>query len=399
MNFLFIHETEYIEKMIFEYQIIPEILASRGHCVTVIDFPSQWSRTEIKTLYFQSETIEKVGRAKKTGTVTLIRPAFVRVPIISRLSAFFSYFSLIDRVVCDYEIDAVVLFAAPTNGIQTLLATRKHGIPIYFRLLDVLHQLVPHDLLRWPTYLIEKFIYRRADFITAITPRLRDYAVMMGANPEKCVYLPSGSDADLFFYQKKDSSLLAKYNITEDDLVLLFAGTLYNFSGLDKVISDLPQYLQKSPRLKLLIVGAGEQEQQLKTLVRNLCLEKTVIFTGFINYSELPDYINLADICINTFEINKLTNIIFPGKIYQYLACEKPVIATKLQGMLDIFPVNDPISGIHYYETMDEFFSIVFQLNHIRVKDPNPSLQEITNIIESDLLKLISIHSVEGARI
>jgi len=377
--------------MIFEYQIIPEILATRGHRVFVIDYPTDWSKDKAKPLFsMQPEVIRNVSRAKKPGTITLIRPVFIRIPVISRLSAFLSYFSLINTVIDQHQIDVIILLAVPTNGIQTLLAARKKGIPVYFRLLDVLHRLVPHGLLRWPAYLIEKTVYRHVNRLSAITPRLRDYAITMGANPETSSYLPSGSDADLFYYQQKDSVLMRKYGITEDDIVLLFAGTLYNFSGLGKIISALPQELAKEIHLKLLIVGAGEQEGQLKTQVRRLSLEDRVVFTGFVNYPELPRYINLADVCINPFEINQTTNLIFPGKIYQYLACEKPVIASKLQGMLDIFSVNDLESGVYYYDTVEEFFELVHGINRHRVKDPNPSLQEITIVLEEELEDLCS---------
>jgi glycosyltransferase involved in cell wall biosynthesis len=398
MNLLFIHETEYIEKMIFEYQIVPEILASRGHRVFVIDFPSHWSKNKDKIgSWGQPEVLENVGRAKKSGTITLIRPAFLRIPAVSRVTAFFSYFGLIDSTIRKYHIDVIVLFSAPTNGLQTLLVARKHGIPIHFRLLDVLHRLVPSNLLRWPAYLLERIVYKHVQQVTAITPRLRDYAVEMGANPITSRYLPSGSDADLFYYQEKDPVLMKQYGLNFDDLVILFAGTIYHFSGLDKIIAALPQEVKKNPKMKLLIIGAGEQENKLKMLVHSLQLENHVIFTGFINYPELPRYINMADICINPFEINKITNIIFPGKIYQYLACEKPVIATKLQGMLDVFPVNDSSSGIIYYDTVEEFFCLVNKMPQCRMTDPNPSIQDITTIIETDLSALLSAKQGEPA--
>jgi len=398
MNLLFIHETEYIEKMIFEYQIIPEILATKGHRVVVIDFPHyQLNHKKNSPLSQKTEILENVSRAKKAGTVTLVRPAFLRISFLDRFTAFFSYFGLIDSVIKKYNIDGIVLLAAPTNGIQALWVARKHNIPVHFRLLDVLHRLVPIPSLRWLAYLIERFVYPRVDQLTAITPRLRDYAVSMGAKSQTSSYLPSGADTDLFFYQEKDSSLMNKYNISPEDQVLLFAGTIYNFSGLDKIISSLPRALKKNPNLKLLIVGAGEQEPQLKSLVQELRLERSVIFTGFINYPDLPRHVNLADICINPFEINKITNIIFPGKIYQYLACEKPVIATKLQGMLDVFPIDDQNSGIHYYDTVDEFFVLVDSIGRCRVQDPNPSLQKITAAMEEELKKLCARKKGEPA--
>ena len=391
MNLLFIHETEYVDKMIFEYQIIPEILASKNHNVYVIDFPSHW-KTEPIPFWdnLRSKVFPDISRANKTKGVTLIRPGFIRIPGLSRISAFFLYFRLINQTIRQHKINAMILLSAPTNGLQALWAARRNKIPVFFRLLDVLHQLVPSKLLLLPAYWIEKLVYRKVDQLYATSPRLKNYAIHMGADPDKCHYLPSGADHDLFYYQPKDDELLGQLGLSRDNLVLLFAGTLYNFSGLDRIIEAFPRWLTAIPNLILLIIGRGEQEVRLKLRVKNLNLEQSVIFTGFINYSDLPKYINLSDICINPFKINKTTNLIFPGKIYQYLACEKPVIASKLEGMLDIFPCDDPTSHIFYYETVEEFFHLVTSIKRDRFTDPNPSLYKIASRLEQEINKALN---------
>jgi glycosyltransferase involved in cell wall biosynthesis len=112
-------------------------------------------------------------------------------------------------------------------------------------------------------------------------------------------------------------------------------------------------------------------------------LSGIVVLTGFINYSELPKYINLADVCINPFAINKITDIIFPSKLYQYMACEKPVIATRLPGLIDIFPDNGGKNNIYYFDlnNPEEFFHLLRKVGKNRVKDINPSLQEIASVL------------------
>lgn len=396
MNILVVHETEYIDKVIYEYQIIPEILSARGHNVYVIDFPTNWSKFKNHNLFCKSTQYSNISRANKSKGIKLLRPAFVQIPVISRISAFFSYFFLINKAIQEYKISHIILFSVPTNGLQAILLAKYWNIPVLYRSLDVSHQLVPHKILKIPTIFIERFVYRNSDKISAITHKLIDYMVKNGAIPKKCSFLPTGADSDIFYYQPKDKQLLDMYGISKDDLILLFSGTLYHFSGLKEIITAIPSKLSRLPNLKLLLIGNGEQYDELKRLVNSLGLQSQVILTGFLEYSEIPRYINLADICINPFIINDITDIIFPSKIYQYLACEKPVIATKLKGMLDIFPPDSQERGVYYFDTIDNFFDVVSHINKFRVKSLSPSLQEITTIIEQELHSMKTYEEAKG---
>jgi glycosyltransferase involved in cell wall biosynthesis len=388
MNILVVHETEYIDKVIYEYQIIPEILSARGHTVFVIDFPTNWSKAGQNDWFFEGVSYLNVSRANKSNSITLIRPSFIQIPVISRITAFFFYFFLIEKTIREKKITHIILFSVPTNGLQTIMLAKRWHIPVLYRSLDVSHQIVPHPLLRLPTMALEKFVYRYSNRISAITHKLIEYVIKNGAKPENCSFLPTGADADIFYYQPKDEQLLDKHGLSENDLILLFSGTMYHFSGLKEIICAVPSKLSENPNLKFLLVGGGEQYEELKQLVSELGLQDRVILTGFVDYREVPKYINVADICINPFVINDITNIIFPSKVYQYLACEKPVLATKLRGMLDIFPPDDQDRGVHYFDTVNEFFDLVRRIKRVRVKSSSPSLQEITTAIELELLSM-----------
>lgn len=392
MNILVIHEADYINQVIFEYQIIPEILSSKGHRVYVIDFSSKREKKGLSDIFsFKTKYIYNVKKANKKRGITLIRPGMIKIPGFCRLSAFISHFFIIGKVINKHKIDAIILYSVPTNGIQTGFWAKRYNIPVIFRLTDVIHQLVPfpYKLFRLPIHLIEKMIHSMSNEVFAVTPRITKYAIKNGANPKTTTYLPSASDADLFYPKKKNKALLKKYGLSQKDTVILFAGTLYRFSGLDKIISAMPRHLKKLPNLKLVIVGSGEQGTKLQKLIDNLNLKDKVILTGFINYERLANYINLADVCFNSFDINPATNTIFPGKIYQYAACGKPTIATKLQGMTDIFPPKDSKKhGIFYIDTIDEMYQMVPKLVGVNIKDPNPTIQQITDIIEKKLGEL-----------
>ncbi|GAI06769.1 unnamed protein product, partial [marine sediment metagenome] len=115
---------------------------------------------------------------------------------------------------------------------------------------------------------------------------------------------------------------------------------------------QMPSILEEIPEAKLLIVGGGELSEKLERIVVDRALKDKVILTGFQPYEKVPAYINIADICINPFQLNRITKDVLPSKILQYLACGKPVIASLLPGLASIIP--DESCGIKYSKDMRE---------------------------------------------
>ena len=63
-------------------------------------------------------------------------------------------------------------------------------------------------------------------------------------------------------------------------IVLGFIGSFYEYEGLDVLLNALPQALQQVPNLKLLLVGGGPHEAELKRLAAANNIEEPSIFTG-----------------------------------------------------------------------------------------------------------------------
>jgi glycosyltransferase involved in cell wall biosynthesis len=146
--------------------------------------------------------------------------------------------------------------------------------------------------------------------------------------------------------------LRGKLGIAEDDKVIVYVGTLFEFSGLDLYLKQFPAVLKEFPKAKLVIVGGGALLEKLKELVVGLKITGNVILTDFQPFDMMPQYINLADICINPFIVNMTTRDIIPGKVIQYLACAKPVLATPLPGMVSLLPSSE--RGVAY-SSINEF--------------------------------------------
>ncbi len=371
MNILFIHEVDWLRKVVFEIHTLAEYLSLLGHKVYVIDYESMWVSKGPFDLLKPKETID-VARVYPEAPVHLIRPGFIKIPVLSRITAFVSHYFQIEKTIKEKHIEAIVLYSVPTNGLQTLYLAKKYRIPVIFRALDILNQMVRYRVLRWPTRLLETKVYSGADLILTLSPKLSDYVIKLGAPENKVGLLPLGVDIRQFHPSIDSSGLRKKWQIKEDESVIMFMGTLFDFSGLDSFLYHLPEIKKEVPGAKLLIVGDGPQRPKLENIIRELKLEKDVIITGFQPFSAMPVYINMAAIGINPFLITGATRDIFPGKIIQFLACGKVIVATPLPGMKAFLPQDE--CGVVFADNGKDIAREV--VNLLKSPDSRQSLEE-----------------------
>ncbi|MDP3947387.1 MAG: glycosyltransferase, partial [bacterium] len=353
MNILFIHEVDWLNKVVFDIHSLAESLSLLGHQVYAIDYEAAWSRSSFFDLgSLKTREFSGVSRAFSGASVCLRRPGFIKIPGLSRLSAGFTQYLEIQKTIKDKSIDVIVLYGVATNGLQTTCLARKFNIPVVFRSIDILNQLVPYPALRPVTRFLEKRVYSKVDMILTLTPKLSDYVIEKGAERARVKLLPMPVDTGLFHPSTDFGEVRQQWGLNEKDRVILFIGTLFDFSGLDVLIPRFAEVIQQIPPTKLLIVGDGPQRPKLEGIIADGGLQEQVIITGFQPYQTMPRYINLAALCINTFLITEATRDIFPGKIVQYLACGKAVIATALPGMLAVIPGEE--QGVVYTNNVDE---------------------------------------------
>ena len=315
------------------------MLSSFGHNVyaaDIADLSSKEHRFDFGTI--KTKRFDQVKRAHHAMSVTLIRPGSIKIPLLHRVSAFLTHYLSIDKIIRERGIDVIVLYSVPTNGLQTVKLSRLYKIPILFRSIDVLHNLVPNRILRPATQYLEGWVYRNVDRILTLSPTMSEYVIGMGADRSRVDVLPLGVDTNMFHPNLDSLDLKDQLGLDYEDKVILFMGTLFEFSGVDSYLKQFQSVVTEFPTAKLLIVGGGPLLPNLRKLVTDLGLSRSVLLTGFQPFQMMPLYINLADICINPFVINETTRDIMPSKIIQYLACGKPVILTPLPGTVCILP-------------------------------------------------------------
>jgi glycosyltransferase involved in cell wall biosynthesis len=367
LNVLFVVEVDWQKTYVLDVHNLSESLSILGHNVFIIDFPRKQPKRSLFDLgSLRTEELRDVaGRANSKSSVTIVRPGFIRIPMVELASALISHYLAIEMVIKRYKIDAIVLYSVSTNGIQTIRLAKKYGIPVVFRSLDRLHELVPYPygFLSPITFSLETWVYSHVDKILPASPNLSDYTLRMNADKEKIEFLSFGVDMNNFSPFVSSEKLKDILGLAGDDRIIEFVGTLFEFCGLDSYMEQFSQVVAEVPKAKLLIVGDGPLKHNLKELANRFGLEEHVILAGFQPFDIIPQYINLADICISPFPILDVTRDIMPGKIAQYLACGKPVLATPLPGTVSL--ISGPEQGI-VYSDLKEFGKHTVEL----LKDP-----------------------------
>lgn len=156
---------------------------------------------------------------------------------------------------------------------------------------------------------------------------------------KKAIYLPNGTDTSLFSPSKKDKLLNKKYNIQGP--FLLFVGRLTEKKGIEYLIQAMKEVVRVNKSAKLLIVGAGDKEKDLKLLSSNLDLGNNILFTGPIQNKELPRFYASADLFIAPSITTKQGDREgFPTVFIEAMASGTPILTTKIDGIKDII-VNE----------------------------------------------------------
>ncbi|MBD3414377.1 MAG: glycosyltransferase [Candidatus Aminicenantes bacterium] len=109
---------------------------------------------------------------------------------------------------------------------------------------------------------------------------------------------------------------------------LIYHGNMVIHRGLDNLIKAMA--LLKSYDIKLVLLGSGRGLKALKKLASQQGVYPKVLFHPRVPYSRVPEYIQKADAGVLPFPDWPGWNTSSPIKMFEYLACGKPVIATMI---------------------------------------------------------------------
>lgn len=176
-------------------------------------------------------------------------------------------------------------------------------------------------------------VFSVSDFIRT------QYAVGSSLPKKRLVTIFNGIDTDKFSKRMSESDkskLRHQLGLEEDDFVLVFCGRIVPNKGVLELIRALLAIKDKT--VKLVILGSSNfglgDFGEYPGLVKKLAEENKdrIIFTGFVDNSEVYKYHQIADVGV----MPSMHNDPCPLSMFELITSGLPTIATKAGGMPEI---------------------------------------------------------------
>ncbi|MGA2677070.1 MAG: glycosyltransferase family 4 protein [Methanobacterium sp.] len=171
----------------------------------------------------------------------------------------------------------------------------------------------------------EKICYNNADLVGATTKVLaRRISNNYNIKDSKIILIPNGADTETFYHHK-----VSKKN------QIIFLGNIGHAQDLEKYIQAM-KIVTKKIDVKLLIVGDGEKKEELENIVQKQALEDIIEFKGLIPRAKIPELLSESLIGIAPMKKLKSLEYMVPVKVYEYMACELPFLASGMGEIVEL---------------------------------------------------------------
>jgi glycosyltransferase involved in cell wall biosynthesis len=171
--------------------------------------------------------------------------------------------------------------------------------------------------------MIERFLYRHADLITAVTRGFVRHIRSIAPDPARVKWLPNGAATELLDPARKDDTLRDRLNL-DGQFVVTFAGLHGLAQGLDTVLAAAARLVHR-PEIVFLFIGDGPAKP---ALVRNAELRglENVRFLEMVPTADIGPYLTASDALLVPLRSHSIFRSFVPSKLYDFLACARPVL-------------------------------------------------------------------------
>ena len=222
--------------------------------------------------------------------------------------------------VADGHFVTVYGFLAACSGFHPLVVTSWGS--------DLLIQPGRNPLAR----LTARYALRRADSITCLFPIEIAGGLVneLGIDLGKLRMVLLGVNTTEFSPSRRDEGVRPGLGIARSQPVIISTRSLAPLYDIETLIKAMPLVLAEVQQARFVVVGAGNQQDYLQQLARDLAVSNAVTFTGSVPRAELPGYLAAADVYVSTSLSDGASN-----SLLEAMACQLAPVVTDI-------PANRP---------------------------------------------------------
>ncbi len=301
---------------------------SPNHSITVLSINDWWKTSQTDVSQYQAgveDILKNIDiRYFTTGKLSPYLQEVFSVATMNRILAEIDYTSF----------DVHLNYNTLASGYRVARKLKSAGINTVYDIADDLPRMIRNSpqipfMLRPVGGLIGKALVNRniniATKVTSITDSFQDFYHI----PEnKFKLVSNGVDTELF--KSYPSQQLRQSLGINSDFVVGYVGVLREWTDFEPVFTAIKQIDRDRYHIKLLIVGEEGGINRVEHLAEKYQISDRVIFTGTVPYTRVPEYISCMDTCLIPFNSSAVADSAVPLKLFEYMACEKPVICSRM---------------------------------------------------------------------
>jgi PEP-CTERM/exosortase A-associated glycosyltransferase len=274
-----------------------------------------------------------------------------RLPVLNQKDVIDGLARRLGQVIPQIKPDVLHAHSPSLNAIAALRAGKKFGIPVVYEVrafwedAAVDHGTSKENGLRYKlTRALETYALQQADAVTTICEGLRRDILARGIPADKVTVIPNAVDIDKFSTGgAADQQLKSRLGLSGSHLIG-FIGSFYAYEGLDILLRAVPTLTRRLPDLRVLLVGGGPQDAQLRQLANQLRIEDKVVFTGRVPHDQVQKYYDLLDVLVYPRSSMRLTDLVTPLKPLEAMAQGRVLAASDVGGHQEL--IADGKTGV-----------------------------------------------------
>jgi len=171
------------------------------------------------------------------------------------------------------------------------------------------YDLIPYVYLNDEKSFLKKIMVKswvrglkKADRILAISEYTKKDVIQRLNYPKEKVFVAYPAvDHSRYKKLKKDNEIAKKYNINSNFFNIVYVGNEDPRMNMELIIQSIAELKKQNKKIRFIKVGTPNSEGRRKVLlklIKELNLEKEVIFTNYVNEKDVPQLYNLVDVLV-----------------------------------------------------------------------------------------------------
>ena len=178
-----------------------------------------------------------------------------------------------------------------------------------------------------------KAVYRRSQNLVCVDENIQRKLLASGVFPDKVLVIPNGADTSTYkpCSLEERTEIRLSHGLPNDKVIFVYAGSLAKHYPVIDLIKGAKNLSKERNDFQLLIVSFSGY-LSFANYVREIGLEGVVKFLGPLPVTETAQVISACDVGIITYGGEKIWQETYGSKIFAYMSCGLPVLASGPSG-------------------------------------------------------------------